>query len=128
MVSQISGGVKISVESFYQPEFSNPMNNEFMFAYRITVENNNDFPVRLLSRHWHIFDSDGTLKEVEGEGVVGIQPQIGPSEEYQYMSGCNLRSEIGRMHGTYLMENLQTQATFRVFIPAFEMQVPFKMN
>jgi len=128
MVSQISGGVKISVETFYQPEFSNPMNNEFMFAYRITLENNNEFPVRLLSRHWHIFDSDGTLKEVEGEGVVGVQPQIAPAQEYQYMSGCNLRSEIGKMHGTYLMENLNTHATFRVFIPVFEMQVPFKMN
>ena len=128
MVSQISGGVKISVETFYQPEFSNPFNSEFMFAYRITLENNNEFSVRLLSRHWHIFDSDGTVKEVEGEGVVGVQPRIAPLQEYQYMSGCNLRSEIGRMHGTYLMENLQTHETFRVFIPAFDMQVPFKMN
>jgi ApaG protein len=128
MNSKISGGVKISVESFYQPEFSNPLNSEFMFAYRITIENNNDFPVKLLSRHWHIFDSNGSMKEVEGEGVVGIQPQIAPNEEYQYMSGCNLRSEIGRMHGTYLMENLNTHKTFSVTIPAFEMQVPFKMN
>jgi ApaG protein len=128
MVSKISGGIKISVETFYQPEFSNPMNSEFMFAYRITVNNNNDFPVRLLSRHWYIFDSNGTLKEVEGEGVVGVQPQIAPDEEYQYMSGCNLRSEIGRMHGTYLMENLKTNETFEVYIPVFEMQVPFKMN
>ncbi len=128
MTSKISGGVKISVESFYQPEFSNPVNSEFMFAYRITIENNNNFPVKLLSRHWHIFDSNGSMKEVEGEGVVGIQPQIAPAEQYQYMSGCNLKSEIGRMHGTYLMENLHTHKNFRVAIPAFEMQVPFKMN
>lgn len=128
MTSKISEGVKISVESFYQPEFSNPLNSEFMFAYRITIENNNNFPVKLLSRHWHIFDSNGSMKEVEGEGVVGIQPQIAPAKQYQYMSGCNLRSEIGRMHGTYLMENLNTHKNFRVAIPAFEMQVPFKMN
>ncbi|HSN61347.1 MAG TPA: Co2+/Mg2+ efflux protein ApaG [Ferruginibacter sp.] len=128
MTSKISEGVKISVESFYQPEFSNPLNSEFMFAYRITIENNNNFPVKLLSRHWHIFDSNGSMKEVEGEGVVGIQPQIAPADQYQYMSGCNLRSEIGRMHGTYLMENLLTHKNFRVAIPAFEMQVPFKMN
>lgn len=128
MISKISEGVKISVESFYQPEFSNPLNSEFMFAYRITIENNNNFPVKLISRHWHIFDSNGSMKEVEGEGVVGIQPQIAPGQQYQYMSGCNLRSEIGRMHGTYLMENLHTHKNFRVAIPAFEMQVPFKMN
>lgn len=128
MTSKISGGVKISVETFYQPEFSNPLNSEFMFAYRITIENSNDFPVKLLSRHWHIFDSNGSLKEVQGEGVVGIQPVIAPADKYEYMSGCNLRSEIGRMHGTYLMENLNTQHTFNVVIPSFEMQVPFKMN
>jgi len=128
MTSKISGGVKISVESFYQPEFSNPLNSEFMFAYRITIENSNDFTVKLLSRHWHIFDSDGSMKEVEGEGVVGEQPQILSGEQYQYMSGCNLKTELGRMHGTYLMENLDSLQTFRVTIPAFEMQVPFKLN
>ena len=128
MTSKISGGVTISVETFYQPEFSNPLNSEFMFAYRITIENNNNFPVKLLTRHWYIFDSNGSMKEVQGEGVVGVQPIITPAEKYEYMSGCNLRSEIGRMHGTYLMENLNTHKTFNVVIPAFEMQVPFKMN
>lgn len=128
MTSKISGGVKISVETFYQPEFSNPLNSEFMFAYRITIENSNNFPVKLLTRHWHIFDSNGSLKEVQGEGVVGVQPIIPPDDKYEYMSGCNLRSEIGRMHGTYLMENGNTHKTFTVVIPSFEMQVPFKMN
>jgi ApaG protein len=128
MTSKISGGVKISVETFYQPEFSNPLNSEFMFAYRITIENSNNFPVKLLSRHWHIFDSNGSLKEVQGEGVVGVQPVIAPDDKYEYMSGCNLRSEIGRMHGTYLMENIHTRQTFTVLIPSFEMQVPFKLN
>ena len=66
MVSKISEGVTISVETFYQPDYSNPANNEFMFAYRITIENNNIFPIKLLRRHWHINDSDGSHKEVEG--------------------------------------------------------------
>jgi ApaG protein len=128
MVSKISEGVTISVETFYQPDYSNPANNEFMFAYRITIENNNTFPVKLLRRHWHINDSDGSHKEVEGEGVVGVQPQINPGNNYQYISGCNLRSEMGKMHGTYLMENINSKKQFRVLIPAFEMVVPYKMN
>lgn len=128
MSSKISGGVKISVETFYQPEYSNPMNSEYMFAYKITIENNNDFPVKLLRRHWYIYDSDGSTREVEGEGVVGIQPVISPGAFYQYISGCNLRSEMGKMHGTYLLENVNNKRTFDVVIPAFEMQAPFKMN
>jgi ApaG protein len=128
MVSKISEGITISVETYYQPDYSNPKNNEFMFAYRITIENNNPFPVKLLSRHWYIFDSNGSYREVEGDGVVGVQPQINPGESYQYISGCNLRSEMGRMHGTYNMMNVNSNKKFSVLIPAFEMQVPFKLN
>jgi ApaG protein len=73
-------------------------------------------------------DSNGSNREVEGEGVVGVQPSLQPSERYQYVSGCNLRSEMGKMYGTYLMENLHSKAQFDVNIPVFEMIVPFKMN
>lgn len=128
MVSKISEGVTISVETFYQPDYSNPISSEFMFAYRITIENNNSFPVKLLRRHWYIFDSDSTHREVEGEGVIGNQPEINSGEKYQYISGCNLRTELGKMHGTYFMENLSNKKTFYVNIPAFEMTVPFKLN
>ena len=128
MVSKISEGVEISVETFYQADYSNPLNNEYMFAYRITIENHNSFTIKLLRRQWYIFDSNGENREVEGEGVVGVQPTLQPGERYQYVSGCNLRSEMGKMHGTYLMENLNSKFTFDVNIPVFEMIVPFKMN
>jgi ApaG protein len=128
MVSKISEGVTISVETFYQPDYSNPMSSEYMFAYRITIENNNSFPVKLLRRHWYIFDSDSTHREVEGEGVIGNQPEINSGEKYQYISGCNLRTELGKMHGTYTMENLNNKKIFSVNIPAFEMTVPCKLN
>ncbi|MFN8252032.1 MAG: Co2+/Mg2+ efflux protein ApaG [Ferruginibacter sp.] len=128
MVSKISQGIKVSVETFYQPDYSNPVNNEFMFAYKIIIENHNTYPVKLLSRHWFIYDSNGSLREVEGEGVVGVQPQINPGEQYQYISGCNLRTEMGKMHGTYLMENATNKKTFTVVIPSFQMTCPAKLN
>ena len=128
MTSMISEGVKVIVETFYQPDYSNPLQSEFTFAYRITLENHNSFPVKLHRRHWHIFDSNGTNREVEGEGVVGVQPTLQPGEHYQYVSNCNLRSEMGRMHGIYQMENLHTKKMFDVGIPSFEMFVPFKSN
>lgn len=124
----ISEGVKVSVETFYQTDYSNPLQSEFMFAYRITLENHNAFPVKLHRRHWHIFDSNGSNREVEGEGVVGVQPILQPGENYQYVSGCNLRTEMGRMMGTYQMENLHNKQMFEVSIPSFEMIVPMKNN
>lgn len=128
MASKVTEGVTVTVETFYQPDYSNPVSGEFMFAYRITLQNNNSFPVRLLRRHWYIFDSNGTQREVEGEGVVGVQPQINPGEQYQYVSGCNLRTEMGKMYGTYAMENITSHKQFEVKIPVFDMIVPFKMN
>lgn len=128
MASKISEGIEINVETFYQPDYSNAVSGEFMFAYRISIENRNNFPVKLHRRHWYIFDSNGENREVEGEGVVGVQPVLNPGEKYQYVSGCNLHTEMGRMHGTYLMEDITNKKTFEVKIPAFEMIVPFKNN
>lgn len=128
MTSLISDGVLVNVETYYQHEYSNPLQNEYMFAYQITLENFNNFPVQLLRRNWKIFDSIGVLKEVDGEGVVGVQPIIAPGERYQYMSGCNLQSDMGKMFGTYLMMNTVNHNQFYVMIPEFEMIVPAKAN
>jgi ApaG protein len=129
MVSMISEGIKINVETFYQQDYSQPLDHQFMFAYRITIENFNSFPVKLLSRKWIIFDSDNDgYREVEGEGVVGMTPILKPMEEYQYVSGCNLHSEMGQMHGYYIMENQQTKEKFKARIPKFDLITPFKMN
>ena len=128
MVSLISEGVEISVETFYQQDYNNPLQSEYMFAYKIIIENHNSFPVKLLRRHWYIFDSNSSNREVEGEGVVGVQPVLAPGEKYQYVSGCNLRTEMGKMTGTYKMENLNSKELFEVNIPAFEMIVPLKYN
>lgn len=128
MVSNVTEGVRVSVESFYQQDYSNPLNGEFMFAYRVTIENHNSFAIQLLRRHWFIFDSNSTKREVEGDGVVGMQPTIEPGEQYQYISGCNLKSEMGTMHGEYVMKNLFSENEFKVKIPEFQMTVPFKMN
>ena len=128
IVSKLSEGVQISVETYYQPDYSNPMNCEFMFAYRISIENHNNFTVQLNRRHWHIFDSNGEYREVEGEGVVGQQPLLQPGEQFQYVSGCNLKTEMGKMFGKFEMENQNNKQSFTVNVPPFEMIVPFKMN
>ncbi|MEX0812561.1 MAG: Co2+/Mg2+ efflux protein ApaG [Chitinophagales bacterium] len=128
MSTQITRGVKISVETFYQENYSNPTHGDYMFAYRITIENRNEYTVKLLSRHWYIFDSNNETNEVEGDGVVGKQPVLKPGEIHKYISGCNLKSEIGKMWGTYTMQNMEDGSLFKVDIPEFQLVVPFKMN
>ncbi len=128
MISKLSKGVQVSVETYYQPDYSNPVSSEYMFAYRILIENQNDFTIQVLRREWNIFDSNGEYREVQGEGVVGQQPVILPGKSFQYVSGCNLRTEMGKMFGKYVVENTDTKEEFFVNIPPFDMIVPFKMN
>ena len=85
-------------------------------------------PIKLLRRHWHIVDSNGTYREIEGEGVVGQQPVIEPGKSHQYVSACNLRTDMGKMYGSYQMENLYNKKILIVQIPEFQMIAPFKMN
>ena len=128
MVQQVTEGISIMVDTFYQPTQSNPLSSEYLFAYRISIENLTMYPIRLLSRHWHILDSNGTHREVQGEGVVGQQPVIEPGNTYQYTSAAGLRSDMGKMYGTYLIENLFNKKKFTVIIPEFQLIVPAKMN
>ena len=128
MVQQVTEGVSVTVETFYQPAQSNPLNSEYLFAYRITIENLSTMPVQLHRRHWYIVDSNGSHREVEGEGVVGEQPIIEPGKTYQYVSAVNLRSEIGKMCGSYEMENLYNKKKIKAAIPEFQLFAPFKGN
>lgn len=128
MITHTTEGVKIIVETFYQSEYSFPSNSEYSFAYHITIENMSTHSVRLLRRHWEISDSNGTVRIVEGEGVVGQQPVIEPEDFHEYVSGCSLKSEIGKMSGYYIMERLLDGKLFKVQIPEFLLVAPFKLN
>ena len=121
-------GMEISVKTAYQPSHSTPRENYYFFTYTITIENKNDFSVQLLSRHWHIYDSNGEYRQVQGEGVVGEQPVIEPNNKYTYTSGCNLKTEIGKMSGTYTMLRLFDEKTFEAQIPEFTMLLEAKLN
>ncbi len=128
MISEVTHGIKVIVETFYHREHSDVRINQFMFAYRITIENESEYAIKLLRRHWFIFDSVGEHKEVEGEGVVGKQPVIQPGGHHQYVSGCNLKSEMGTMRGTYQMQRLADGKLFDVVIPEFTLITPEKLN
>ncbi len=128
MVTKITDGVKVSVETVYQSEYSNPANQHYMFAYKITIENLSEYTVQLLRRHWHIFDSNGSYREVEGEGVVGEQPIIEPGESHEYVSGCNLKTDMGSMKGSYEMCRLLDNQPLLVNIPEFQLIAPHRLN
>ncbi len=128
MVTEITQGIKVTVETEYQPSYSSPSQYHYVFTYRITIENQSEFTIQLLRRHWKIADAGFSLREVDGEGVVGQQPVLEPNQSHTYVSGCNLKSGIGKMVGTYLMERIVDGFRFEVTVPEFHMIAPLRLN
>lgn len=128
MVRETTQGVSVSVSTAYQPEYSSPSQYHYVFTYKISIENKSDYSIQLMSRQWFIYDSNGVVREVKGEGVVGQQPTLEPGEHHEYVSGCNLKTGIGKMTGSYTFERLIDGKQFEVTIPQFTLVVPFKLN
>jgi len=128
MLTEITSGVRISVDCRFEANLSNPLLNQFIFSYRITIENQNEFPIQLLRRHWFIFDAHPMKREVEGPGVVGEFPMILPNEFYTYSSACDLASMRGTMGGFYTMQRYGTKEVIKVNVPQFKLEVPYGLN
>lgn len=128
METLTTNNITVSVETEFLAAHSNPREGKYIFGYHITIENRGVHTVQLLRRHWVILDSDGALREVEGDGVVGLQPVLAPGEVHGYSSFCNLNTEMGRMSGAYLFTRTDDGSLFEASIPEFRMVAPFKLN
>lgn len=128
MSATITNNVRVSVETKFLPLQSVPYSQHYFFAYRINIENLSDQSVQLLSRHWYIYDVGYGWRQVKGEGVVGEQPILEPGESHEYVSGCNLFSENGKMFGYYTFLRFSDHKVLEVTIPEFCMTVPYLLN
>jgi ApaG protein len=127
MNAAITLGVEVAVETAFQEEQS-ARGGMYVFAYRISILNHNEFPVRLLRREWKINHGNGRITMVEGEGVIGQQPELLSNQRFQYVSGTQMETALGKMSGFYLFENRLTHVLFKVEIPAFILEAPHFLN
>jgi ApaG protein len=124
----VTQGIRISVRTTALPDSPEAKRGQFIFAYQISIRNESDETVQLVSRHWRITDAFGVKRVVEGPGVVGRQPVLKPNGEYRYTSGCAFPTPIGRMEGHYLFEREVDGVEFDVQIPTMVMIWPHCLN
>lgn len=124
----ITEGVEVAVVTKYMQDYSSPEQFHFVFGYKVKITNNSDQTIQLLNRTWEIFDSCGLNRGVNGEGIVGQRPVLEPGQSHEYTSGCNFKSSIGKMKGSYEFQKMLDNSTFNVTIPEFTMVAPFKLN
>lgn len=123
MYERTTRAIRVTVEPSYLDAPSNPQDGLWVFAYRVTLVNEGEETVRLMSRYWRITDGYGRLNEVRGDGVVGEQPTLAPGCSYTYSSAAHMPTASGIMTGTYQMQDADG-LWFDVEIPAFSLDVP----
>ncbi|MDP9121463.1 MAG: Co2+/Mg2+ efflux protein ApaG [Acidobacteriota bacterium] len=121
-------GIRVQVDSFYDPDRSSPQENYYFFAYQVRISNLGDETARLVSREWFITDANGEVQRVQGPGVVGEQPALAPGQSFEYTSFCPLSTPVGTMHGTYRMVYPTSGESFEAVIAPFSLAVPHAVN
>ena len=123
MFERTTRNIRVAVKPAFLDDQSDPEEDQYLWSYTVTIENNGPETVQLISRYWHITDGDGRVQEVRGPGVVGAQPVLAPGQVFQYTSGCPLPTASGFMTGRYQMRSASGEA-FEAEIPAFILESP----
>jgi ApaG protein len=123
----VTRNVRVEVRAEYSAQRSRPADQHWFFLYTITITNDGDETVQLLTRHWVITDGNNHVEEVRGPGVVGEQPVLQPGDGFTYTSGCPLRTPFGVMEGTYQMVTA-SGTHFDVKIAPFTLSEPYTVH
>jgi len=126
--SETTRAIRVTVRAFYLEDQSQPERGHFVWAYRVSIENQGSETVQLLRRTWRITDGQGRTQEVHGAGVVGEQPVLEPGESFEYTSGTPLPTPSGFMRGAYHMVVTDSGEAFDVAIPAFSLDSPHQTS
>jgi ApaG protein len=119
--------IAVSAVPQYVVEQSDPANDNYVFAYTITIKNVGSVAAQLIARHWVITDACGEVQEVRGLGVIGRQPLLQPGETFVYTSGCQIDTPVGTMRGSYQMTAVDGWQ-FEAAIPEFTLAVPHVLH
>ncbi len=118
-------GVRVTVTTAFLDDRSEPEEGQWVWAYRVVIENISERTVQLRRRTWLITDARGKTLRIDGEGVVGEQPVLPPGARFEYTSGTPLPTPSGFMRGKYQMKDLGSGEAFDAEVPAFSLDSPF---
>jgi len=116
-------GLSVKVDDvIYMPSLDAPDERPHPFVYFISIKNESDEKVTIRGRKWIVREDDGEVTVVEGDGVVGQSPVIGPGENFSYNSYHVTRGD-GTAEGAFFGETEDGEWVF-TRIPEFRLTVP----
>ncbi len=127
-VSATTNGIEVSVTPRYHEDMSKPSINKYVHSYQVKITNLSRLDVQLIKRHWIITDANSKVRNVKGDGVIGLQPILEPQHSHEYKSWCPLSTPVGKMSGSYTMMRTIDNSFFEIKIPEFKLIADFKNN
>lgn len=127
MYTKSTRNIRITVQPQFIEDESSPLDDKYVWAYHVEIENLSDLTIQLKSRKWSITDADGITEEVSGEGIVGEQPTLEPGDAFEYTSAVALTTPSGIMTGTYHVVS-EFDETFDLEVPPFSLDSPFDVS
>jgi ApaG protein len=116
-------GLRVTVEDVvYMPSLDAPPEKPHPFVYFISIHNDSAVPVTIRGRKWVVREDDGEVTVVEGDGVVGQTPVIGPGGNFSYNS-YHVVAGDALAEGAFFGEVASGEWVF-TRIPAFRLEVP----
>ena len=117
-------GLSVEVDDvIYMPSLDHPEDRPHPFVYFINIRNHSAERVCIQGRKWLVHeDHTEEVIVVEGDGVVGQTPNLGPGEEFSYNSYHVARGS-GHAEGAFFGLTGEGRRVF-VRIPRFKMKLP----
>jgi ApaG protein len=116
-------GLRVTVDDVhYDPSRPAPPDRPHPFLYHVSIHNGSDETVNIFGRKWIVRDTDGDTLVVEGDGVVGQFPKLGPGQTFSYNSYHVIKAE-STATGSFFGTTGQGRPVC-ARIPRFEMHPP----
>ena len=116
-------GLEVRVDDvIYMPSLEAAPDKPHPFVYFLSIRNGSAERVTIRGRKWVVREDAGEVTVVEGDGVVGQTPNLGPGEDFSYNS-YHVTAGNGTAEGAFFG---QTEGGDWVFtrIPPFRLEVP----
>ena len=119
--SHTTEGITVTVEPKFDGDITEGSAVKFILPTPLPFTILLAYTIKLLSRKWRIFDSIGTNHVVEGDGVVGLQPEISPGASFTYPPGVRWIAIWVPWISSYTIENTVSGGRSEIAIPALEL-------
>lgn len=114
--------LRVTVDDvIYMPTLEAPSEKPHPFVYFISIHNGSEEEVKIEGRKWVVQEGE-EVAVVEGDGVVGQTPTLGPGEHFSYNS-YHVAARDAVVEGAFFGRTAGGEWVF-TRIPEFRLQVP----